>query len=43
MGICALGYIFQEKGDELLDNIDDVKTYISDKLVLIKEILSKHI
>ena len=43
MGICALGCIFQEKGDELLDNIDDVKTYINDILVLIKEIFSKHI
>ena len=36
MGICALGYIFQAKVDELLGEIKGVKTYIDDILVFTK-------
>ena len=32
MGICASGYIFQAKVDELLSDIEGVKTYIDDNL-----------
>ena len=42
IGMCDLGNIFQEKLDKLLGDIEDVKTYINNILVLIKEILSKH-
>ena len=42
-GMCALGDIFQAKADDLLDDIEGVKTYIDDILVLRKEILFKHI
>ena len=43
MGICALGYIFQAKVDNLLGENEGVKTYIDALLVLSKEKLSKHI
>ena len=34
MGMCSLGYIFQAKVDKILSNIDSVKTYIDDIIVL---------
>ena len=34
MGICAYGYIFQAKADNLLGDIKGVKTYIGDILIL---------
>ena len=37
MGMCASGGIFQNKVDVLLGNIEGVKTYIDDILVLSKE------
>ena len=40
MGMCTLGYILQTKLDKLLSDIDVVKTYIDDILVLSKEIFS---
>ena len=43
MVICAAGDIFQYKVDALLGDIEGVKTYIDDILVLSKEILYKHI
>ena len=43
MGICALGEIFQAKGDELLSDIEGVKTYSNDILVVIEDIFEKHI
>ena len=43
MGMCASGYILQDKVDELPGDIEDVKIYINDILVLSKEILSKNI
>ena len=33
MGMCTLGYIFQDKLDELLGDIEGIKTYIDDILV----------
>ena len=36
MGMCASGDIFQAKVDKLLGDIEDVKTYIYDILVLRK-------
>ena len=42
-GMCALGDIFQAKADDLLDDIEGVKTYIDDILFLRKDILFKHI
>ena len=42
MVICAAGDIFQYKVDALLGDIEGVKTYIDDILVLSKEILSKY-
>ena len=42
IGMCALVDIFQVKVDELLGDIEGVKTYIDDILVLIKENFSKH-
>ena len=38
MGMCASGNIFQAKVDKILGDIEGVKTYIDDILVLIKEI-----
>ena len=43
MGICALCDIFQEKVDKLLGNIEGVKTYIDDIIVLSKESFSNNI
>ena len=43
MGMCSSGYIFQDKLDELPGDIEGVKTYINDILLLRKEIFSKHI
>ena len=43
MGMCALGYIFQYKVEELLSDIEGVKTYIDDILVLGKDSFEKHI
>ena len=37
MGICAYGDIFQDKVDDLLGDIEGVKTYIDDILVLGKD------
>ena len=37
MGMCALGYIFQSKVDELIGDIEGVKTYIDDILVFSKD------
>ena len=36
MGICALGYILQSKVDQLLGDIEGIKIYIGDILVLSK-------
>ena len=36
MVMCASGYIFQDKVYEMLGDIEGVKTYIHDILVLIK-------
>ena len=36
MGMCDLGYIIQAKVDNLLGDIEGVKTYIYDILVLSK-------
>ena len=43
MGMCALGDIFQDKVDELLGDIDGVKTYIDNILVLSKDSFENHI
>ena len=43
MGMCILGDILQAKVDDLLSDIEGVKTYIDDILFLRNEILSKHI
>ena len=43
MGMCTSGNIFQAKVDELLDDIEGVKTYINDILVLGRDIFEKHI
>ena len=37
MDMCGLGYISQSKADELLGDIEDVKMYIDDILVLRKD------
>ena len=37
MGICASGNIFQSKVDKLFGDIEGVKTYINDILVLGKD------
>ena len=36
MGMCASGDIFQAKVDKLLSDIEGVKKYIDDRLLLIK-------
>ena len=43
MGMCYLGDILKSKIDELLDEIEGVKTYIEDILALSKESFSKKI
>ena len=41
--MCDSGYIFQAKVDEILSDIEVVKTYTNYIFVLSKEILYKHI
>ena len=43
MGMCASGDIFQAKVDVLLGDIEGVKMYIDDILVLIKHSFENHI
>ena len=43
VGMCAYGGIFQSKLEELLGGIGGVKTYIYDKLVIIKDKFPKNI
>ena len=43
MGMCASGYIFQSKVNELLGDIEGVKIYIDDILVLSKDCFRDHI
>ena len=43
MGICALGYIFQAKVDELLGDIEGIKIHIDDILLLRKYSSENHI
>ena len=43
MGMCASGDIYQAKLDELIGDIEGVKTYINDIFALRKEIFSKKI
>ena len=43
MGVCALGDIFQAKVDDLLGDIEVVKTYIYDIFVLSKDSFENHI
>ena len=43
MGMCASGDIFRAKLYKLLDDIEGVKTYIDDILVLIKDFFGNHI
>ena len=43
MVMCALGYIFQTKVDELPCYIEGIKTYIDDIIVLSKDLFLKHI
>ena len=43
MGMCASGGIFQGRLDELLGDIEDVKTYINDILVFRKDCFENHI
>ena len=43
MGMCHLGYIFQSKVDKLLGNIEGVKRYIDNALILSKYFFTKHI
>ena len=43
MGMCASGDIFQSEVDKLLGDIEGVKTYIDDILVLGKDRFEKHI
>ena len=43
MGMCASGDIFQVKLDEILGDINIVKHYINDILVLSKDSYEKHI
>ena len=42
MGMCSLGDIFQDKVNKLLGDVEAVKTYIDDILVLSKESFYKH-
>ena len=43
MGMCASGDIFQAKIDELIGNIEVIKTNIDDILVLRKDSFEKYI
>ena len=43
MGMCASRDIFQAKVDELVGDIEGVKTYVDDILVLGKDSFEKHI
>ena len=43
MGMCASGDIFQANVDKLLGDIEGVKNYIDDLLVLGKDIFENHI
>ena len=43
MGMCTLGDIFQAKVDKILGDIEGVKTYADDILVLSKDIFEKNI
>ena len=43
MGMCALGDILKAKVDELLGDIEGVKTYIDDILILNKDSFENHI
>ena len=43
MGMCPSGDIFQAKVDKLLGDIQGVKTYIDDILVLSKDSFENHI
>ena len=43
MGICVSGNLFQAKVYKLLGNIEGIKIYINDILVLIKDRLYNHI
>ena len=43
MGMCTLVYIFQAKVDKILGDIEGVKTYIDDIIVLIKDCFRNHI
>ena len=43
MGMCPSGDIIQDNLDELLGDIEGVKTYIYDMLVLSNESFSKYI
>ena len=43
MGMCASVYIFQAKLDKLLGDIEGVKNYIGNILVLIKDYFRNHI
>ena len=43
MGMCASSGIFRAKAGKLFGDIEGVKTYINDLLVLRKDKLSKHI
>ena len=42
MGMCASGEIFQDKLDKLLGDIEGVKTYIDDILILRKDFFGNH-
>ena len=43
MGLCASVDIFKAEVDELISDIEGVKTYIDDILVLVKGIFYQHI
>ena len=43
MGMCVLGDILQSKVDELPGDIEGVKTYIDDIIILIKDRFKNHI
>ena len=43
MGMCASGYIFQAKVEELLGDIEGTKMYTNDIIVSIKDCFIKHI
>ena len=43
MGMCASGYIFQAKVEKILSDIEGVKAYINDILVLRKDCFINHI